>query len=78
MLSKDFIKLVIVSFVIATPLAWIIMNKWLQGFAYRQNITWWVMVVAGAGAVFIAFATISMQSFRAATANPVESLRGGD
>jgi putative ABC transport system permease protein len=78
MLSKDFIKLVIVSFVIATPLAWIIMNKWLQGFAYRQNINWWVVILAGTGAVLIAFTTISLQSFRAATANPVESLRGGD
>jgi putative ABC transport system permease protein len=54
------------------------MNKWLQGFAYRQDIQWWVVILAGAGAVVIAFATISLQSFRAASANPVESLRSGD
>jgi putative ABC transport system permease protein len=78
MLSKDFVKLVIISFVIAAPLAWLTMSKWLQGFAYRQNIQWWVVILAGAGAVLIAFATISLQSFRAAAANPVESLRSGD
>ncbi|MFS2187587.1 ABC transporter permease [Mucilaginibacter sp. Mucisp84] len=78
MLSKDFVKLVIISFAIATPLAWLTMNKWLQGFAYRQNIQWWVVISAGSGAVFIALATISLQSFRAAAANPVESLRSGD
>jgi len=78
MLSKDFVKLVIISFAIAAPLAWLTMNKWLQGFAYRQNIQWWVMMLAGSGAVFIALATISLQSFRAAAANPVESLRDGD
>ncbi|MFB0498257.1 putative ABC transport system permease protein [Mucilaginibacter sp. OAE612] len=78
MLSKDFVKLVIISFAIAAPLAWLTMNKWLQGFAYRQNIQWWVMMLAGSGAVFIALVTISLQSFRAAAANPVESLRDGD
>ena len=78
MLSKDFVKLVIISFAIAAPLAWLTMNKWLQGFAYRQNIQWWVVMLAGSGAVFIALVTISLQSFRAAAANPVESLRDGD
>jgi putative ABC transport system permease protein len=78
MLSKDFVRLVIISFVIAAPLAWLTMNKWLQGFAYRQDIQWWVVILAGAGAVVIAFATISLQSFRAASANPVESLRVSD
>jgi putative ABC transport system permease protein len=78
MLSKDFVRLVIISFAIAAPLAWLTMNKWLQGFAYRQNIQWWVVMLAGSGAVFIALATISLQSFRAAAANPVESLRDGD
>ncbi|WP_114936272.1 ABC transporter permease [Mucilaginibacter endophyticus] len=77
MLSKDFVKLVIISFAIAAPLAWLTMNKWLQGFAYRQNIQWWLVVLAGSGAILIAFATISLQSFRAAAANPVESLRDG-
>jgi putative ABC transport system permease protein len=78
MLSKDFVRLVIISFIIAAPLAWLIMSKWLQGFAYRQDIQWWVMILAGIGAVVIAFATISLQSFRAASANPVKSLRVSD
>ncbi|WP_121812703.1 ABC transporter permease [Mucilaginibacter kameinonensis] len=78
MLSKDFVKLVIISFAIAAPLAWLTMNKWLQGFAYRQNIQWWMVILAGSGAILIAFATISIQSFRAAAANPVQSLRDGD
>ncbi|WP_413666182.1 ABC transporter permease [Mucilaginibacter sp. Mucisp86] len=78
MLSKDFVRLVTMSFLIAAPLAWLTMNKWLQGFAYRQDIQWWVVILAGAGAVAIAFVTISLQSFRAAAANPVESLRVSD
>ncbi|AYL97271.1 ABC transporter permease [Mucilaginibacter celer] len=78
MLSKDFIRLVGISFFVAAPLAWLVMNKWLQGFAYRDNIQWWVVLLAGAGALFIAFATIGLQSFKAAGANPVESLRSGD
>jgi len=75
MLSKDFVKLVIISFLIAAPLAWLIMNKWLQGFAYRQNIQWWVLLVAGIGSLVITFITISTQSFKAAMANPVDSLK---
>ena len=75
MLSKDFIKLVVISFIIAAPLAWLVMHKWLQGFAYRQNIQLWVVAVAGIGAVVIAFATISTQSFKAAIANPADSLK---
>jgi putative ABC transport system permease protein len=76
MLSKDFIKLVLISFAIAAPLAWLVMHKWLQGFAYRQTIQWWVIAAAGAGALAIAFVTISTQSFKAAVANPAESLKG--
>jgi len=76
LLSKDFIKLVLISILIATPLAWLAMHQWLQGFAYRQNIQWWVLVTTGAGAIAIAFITISFQSVKAALANPVESLRG--
>jgi putative ABC transport system permease protein len=75
MLSMDFIKLVLISILIASPLAWWAMNKWLQGFAYRQNIQWWVIAGAGIVAVLIAFVTISFQSIRAAIANPVDSLR---
>ncbi len=75
MLSVDFIKLVIISIVIASPLAWFAMQKWLQGFAYRQDIQWWVFAVAGLGAILIAFITISFQSIRAALANSVTSLK---
>jgi len=75
MLSKDFIKLVIIAIVIASPLAWWAMSKWLQDFAYRINIQWWVFALAGAGAVLIAFITISFQSIKAALTNPVKSLR---
>ncbi|WCT10543.1 ABC transporter permease [Mucilaginibacter jinjuensis] len=75
MLSIDFIKLVIVSIIIAAPLAWFAMQYWLQGFAYRQNIQWWIIAVAGLGAIVIAFATISFQSVKAALINPIKSLR---
>jgi len=75
MLSKDFIKLVLISFIIAAPLAWFSMQQWLQGFAYRQNIQWWIVALAGLGAVVIAFVTISSQSFKAAMANPAKSLK---
>ncbi len=75
MLSIDFLKLVFIAIVIATPLAWYAMNKWLQDFAYRINIQWWVFAVAGLLAVLIAFATISYQAIKAALMNPVKSLR---
>jgi putative ABC transport system permease protein len=75
MLSKDFIKLVIISIIIASPLAWLSMQQWLQGFAYRDGIKWWIIAVAGLGAMIIAFITISFQSIKAAIANPVNSLR---
>jgi putative ABC transport system permease protein len=75
MLSKDFIKLVLISIIIAAPIAWWAMQKWLQSFAYRENIQWWVIAVAGFGAIAIAFITISFQSIKAALSNPVNSLR---
>jgi putative ABC transport system permease protein len=75
MLSKDFIKLVIISIVIASPLAWLCMHKWLQDFAYRIQIAWWIPVLAGVTAIVIAFITVSFQSAKAAVANPVDSLR---
>jgi putative ABC transport system permease protein len=75
MLSKDFIKLVLIAILVATPLAWLAMHQWLQSFAYRQNIQWWVIAVSAFLAVFIAFATISFQSIKAALSNPVKSLR---
>jgi len=75
LISKDFIKLVIISFVIATPIAWFVMNKWVQGYSYRIGIEWWVFALAGFGAVLIALLTVSFQSVKAALANPVKSLR---
>jgi putative ABC transport system permease protein len=74
-LSKDFIKLVLISIVVTTPFAWYFMNKWLQDFAYRISIQWWVLVLAGAGAMLIAVVTVSFQSVKAALANPVNSLK---
>jgi len=75
MLSMDFIKLVFISILIASPIAWWAMSKWLQGFAYRVNISWWIIASAGGAAILIAFVTISFQSIKAAIANPVDSLR---
>jgi len=76
MLSRDFIKLVLISIVIASPFAWYFMNRWfLQGFAYRQDIQWWVFALAAVAAILIAFVTISFQSIKAALTNPVKSLR---
>jgi len=74
-LSKDFLKLVIVAAVIALPIAWYAMSKWLLDFAFRVSIQWWVFLMAGVIALIIAFATISYQSIKAAMANPVKSLR---
>jgi putative ABC transport system permease protein len=75
LLSRDFIGLVLVAFVVASPIVWFIMHRWLQGFAYRIDIEWWMFVLAGCLALFIALATISFQAIRAALANPVKSLR---
>lgn len=75
LLSKEFIGLVAVAVVIASPLAWWAMHNWLQGFAYRINISWWVFALAGLAALLIAFATVSFQSIKAALANPIRSLR---
>ncbi|HLK27060.1 MAG TPA: ABC transporter permease [Puia sp.] len=75
LLSKDFIRLIIIAFVIASPIAYFIMHGWLQDFAYRINIEWWVFAVAGILAIAIALATISFQAIKAAMANPVKSLR---
>jgi len=75
MLSKDFLKLVLIASVIAFPAAWWAMNKWLQSFAYRINISWWIFAVAGLSALLIALITVSFQSIKAALQNPVKSLR---
>jgi len=75
LLAKDFLKLVVVAILIASPLAYFLMQKWLADFAYRIDIQWWIFAVAGAGAMAVAFLTISFQSIKAALANPVKSLR---
>jgi ABC-type antimicrobial peptide transport system permease subunit len=75
LLSKEFIKLVGVAFVLASPLAWYAVHQWLQKFAYREEIAWWVFVLAGGLAVLIAVLTVSFQSLKVALANPVKSLR---
>ena len=75
MLSKDFLKLVLIAAAIAFPVAWWINYKWLQDFEYRINIGWWIFIVAGVAAILIALLTISFQSIKAALANPVKSLR---
>ena len=75
LLSKEFLWLVIIAFLISTPLAWWAMNNWLQNFAYRTSISWWVFAVAGLSALSIALITVSVQSLKAAIANPVKSLR---
>jgi putative ABC transport system permease protein len=74
-LSVDFLKLILVSFVVAFPLAWYLMSKWLQDFAYRISIDWIVFVLAGIAAILIALITISFQTIKAAMANPVKNLR---
>ncbi|MEO5563082.1 MAG: ABC transporter permease [Chitinophagaceae bacterium] len=75
MLSKDFLKLVFISIVIASPIAWWAMNQWLADFAYKIDISWWIFVLAGATALVIAFITVGFQAIKAALTNPVKSLR---
>ena len=75
LLSKDFVLLVMIAFVIAAPLTWWAMHKWLENFAYRTSINWWVFVVSGISMIIIALITLSIQTIKAAMANPVKSLR---
>ena len=75
MLSRDFIKLVLLAILIASPLAWFAMHEWLQGFAYRIHISLWVFIISGLIALLIAVLTLSFQTIRAAIANPIESLK---
>ena len=75
MLSADFLKLVLISIVISSPIAFLLMNKWLQGFAYKTGINWWIFLVAGFGALVIAAITVSFQVIKAALVNPVKNLR---
>ena len=75
LLSKDFLKLVVLSILLATPLTWLVMHSWLQDFAYRITIPWWVFACAGITALFIALATVSVQAIRTALANPGKTLK---
>ncbi|MBJ7879614.1 ABC transporter permease [Gelidibacter salicanalis] len=75
MLNKDFIKWVVIAFVIACPIAYYAMRKWLENFAYKTSLSWWVFALAGVFTLVIALVTVSWQTYRAATRNPVESLR---
>ena len=75
LLSKDFMRLIVIALIISIPISWFIIYKWLQDYAYRTSIAWWVFAVAGGLALFIALITISVQAIKAAMANPVKSLR---
>ena len=75
LIAKDFIKLVVISCLVAFPLSWWIMNNWLQGYAYRIGINWWIFILAGVLAITIALITVSFQAIKAARVNPVESLK---
>lgn len=75
LLNKGFIRWIIIAFVIATPIAYYAMHKWLESFAYKTTLSWWIFALAGLLALGIALLTVSWQSWKAATKNPVESLR---
>jgi ABC-type antimicrobial peptide transport system permease subunit len=75
LLSKDFVILVIISCLIAAPIAYYFMNNWLQKYTYRTEISWWIFVVAGVGALVITLLTVSYQAIKAALMNPVKSLK---
>jgi putative ABC transport system permease protein len=75
LLSKDFLKLVLISLVLAIPVGWFVMHQWLQDYAYRIDIGWWVFAIAGAIALLIAVATICVQVLKTIVINPVKSLR---
>jgi hypothetical protein len=73
--SRDFLQLVFLAFLIAAPLAWLSMDHWLQNFAYRIDLSWWIFALAGAAAILIALLTVCYQAVKSARANPVQSLR---
>jgi putative ABC transport system permease protein len=75
LLNRDFVKWILISFVLATPIAWYAMHKWLENFAYKTELSWWIFALAGLLALGVALFTISWQSWKAATRNPVEALR---
>ena len=75
LLSNDFIKLVLIAFLIATPLAWWAIHRWLDDFVFRTSASWWIFGLSGTGMIVIALVTLSVQTFRSARANPATSLR---
>jgi putative ABC transport system permease protein len=75
LISKDFLKLVVMATIIASPIAWYVSSKWLQDFAYRINIQWWVFILTGGVSLLVAGLTVSAQAIKAALANPVNSLK---
>jgi putative ABC transport system permease protein len=75
LLSKDYLKLVFLAIFIACPIAWWVMHKWLENFAYRITISWWMMLVSGFLALMITIITVFVQAFKAAIINPIQSLR---
>jgi putative ABC transport system permease protein len=75
LMSGDFVRLVVIAFVVATPVSWWAMHKWLQAFVYKVDLQWWMFALSGAAAILIALATVSFQAIKAALANPIKSLR---
>jgi putative ABC transport system permease protein len=75
LLNKDFVKWVGLAFIIAVPISWYAMSKWLESFAYKTTMSWWIFALAGLSALVIALLTVSWQSFRAARNNPMDALR---
>jgi putative ABC transport system permease protein len=75
MLNKDFIKWVLLAFLVASPAAWYLMKKWLENFAYKTTLSWWIFLLAGVMALAIGLLTVSWQSWRTAARNPVDALR---
>jgi ABC-type antimicrobial peptide transport system permease subunit len=75
LISKDFLRLVLIAFVLASPIAWFMLGKWLEKFAYRIDLQWWIFVLVGVLACMAALLTVSYQSIKAASMNPVKSLR---
>jgi len=74
-LNKDFVKWVIIAFIIASPIAWYAMNKWLENFTFKTGLAWWIFALSGLLTLGIALLTVSWQSWRAAIRNPVEAFR---
>jgi putative ABC transport system permease protein len=75
MLNKEFIKWVLLAFFVSSPLAWFFMKNWLENFAYKTTLSWWIFALAGMLALVIALVTVSWQSWKTASRNPVEALR---